>query len=69
MGGRCGRSRGLVKGVISVPVILRVGAVNFGDELADEGPLVEGREVGAEEVVARAVETVVVNLERMKRLF
>lgn len=46
-----------------MPVLLGVGAVDLGDEVADEGLLVERREIGAQEVVASAEEAVMVDLE------
>lgn len=58
---------GLVKGVVPVPVLLGIGAVDLGHEVADEGLLVERREIGAQEVVAGAEETVMVDLEEDTR--
>lgn len=46
-----------------MPVFLRIGAVDLGDEVTDEGLLVEGCEVRAEEVVSRAEKAVMVHLE------
>lgn len=45
-----------------MPVSLGVGAIDLGHEVADEGLLVERREVGAQEVVASAEETVMIDL-------
>lgn len=47
-----------------MPVSLGVGAIDLGHEVADEGLLVERREVGAQEVVASAEETVMIDLEK-----
>lgn len=47
-----------------MPVFLRIGAVHFGDEVADEGLLVERREIRAQKVVSRSEKAVVVHLER-----
>lgn len=56
---RCGRywtgGRGLVQIIVAVPVLVRVLAVHLGDKVADEGLLVEGSEVGAQEVVTHAM--------------
>ena len=46
-----------------MPVFFRIGAVDLGDEVTDEGLLVEGCKVRAEEVVSRAEKTVMVHLE------
>lgn len=46
-----------------MPILLGVGAVDLGHEVTDEGLLVERREIGAQEVVASAEETVMVDLE------
>lgn len=47
-----------------MPVFLRIGAVDFGDEVTDEGLLVERREIRAQEVVSRSEKAVVVHLEK-----
>lgn len=63
------RSRGsLIKGIVPVPVLLGIGAVDLGHEVADESLLVERREIGAQEVVASAEETVMVDLEEDTRV-
>lgn len=54
---------GLVQVVVAVPVLVRVLAVHLGDKVADEGLLVEGGEVGAQEVVTHAMQTLMVELE------
>lgn len=50
-----------------MPILLGVGAVDLGHEVTDEGLLVERREIGAQEVVASAEETVMVDLEKDTR--
>lgn len=50
-----------------MPIPLGVGAVDLGHEVADEGLLVECREIGAQEVIASAKETVMVDLEENTR--
>lgn len=50
-----------------MPVLLGIGAVHLGDEVTDEGLLIERREIGAQEVVACAIETVMVDLEEDTR--
>lgn len=50
-----------------MPILLGVGAVDLGYEVADEGLLVERREIGAQEVIASAKETVMVDLEENTR--
>lgn len=50
-----------------MPVFLGVGAIDLGHEVTDEGLLVERREIGAQEVVASAEETVMVDLEEDTR--
>lgn len=47
-----------------MPVFLRIGAVDFGDEVTDEGFLIERREIRAQEVVSRSEKAVVVHLEK-----
>jgi len=46
-----------------VPILLGVSAVDLGYEVTDEGLLVERREIGAQEVIAGAKETMMVDLE------
>jgi len=46
-----------------VPVLLGVGAVNLGHEVADEGFLVKRRKIGAQEIVAGAEQAMMVDLE------
>lgn len=46
-----------------MPIPLGIGAVDLGHEVADEGLLVERREIGTQEVVASAEETVMIDLE------
>jgi len=52
------------RGFSPVPVFLGSLAVHIGCKVADEGALVEGREVGAQKVVSYAIDTVVVDLQR-----
>lgn len=47
-----------------MPVFLRIGAVDFGDEVADEGLLVERREIRAQEVVSRSEKAMVIHLAK-----
>lgn len=47
-----------------MPVLLGVGAIDLGYEVADEGLLVERREIGAQEVIASAKETMMIDLEK-----
>lgn len=47
-----------------MPVLLGVGAIDLGYEVADEGLLVKRREISAQEVVASAKETVMIDLEK-----
>jgi len=63
---RCSCSS-LIKSIIPVPIFLGVGAVDLGHEVADEGLLVERREIGAQEIIACAKETVMVDLEKGTR--
>lgn len=51
-----------------MPVLFGIGAVDLGHEVADEGLLVERREIGAQEIVASAEETVMVDLEEDTRV-
>lgn len=46
-----------------MPIFLGVSTVDFGYEVTDEGLLVERREIGAQEVIAGAKETMMVDLE------
>jgi len=46
-----------------VPIFLGVSTVDFGYEVTDEGLLIERREIGAQEVIASAKETMMVDLE------
>lgn len=46
-----------------MPVLLGVGAVDLGHEVADEGFLIERREIGAQEVVAGAKQAMMIDLE------
>ena len=45
-----------------MPVLPRIRAIHLGHEVADERLLVEGGEVGAQEVVSGAEQAVVVHL-------
>lgn len=46
-----------------MPIFLGVSTVDFGYEVTDEGLLIERREIGAQEVIASAKETMMVDLE------
>lgn len=60
-GYRTCRSR-LIEIVVLAPPLVRVLAVHLGDKVADEGLLVEGGKVGAQEVVTDSVQALVVQL-------
>jgi len=66
-GGRRGSRGSLVKSIISVPVLLGVGAVDLRYEVADEGFLVKRRKIGAQEIVASAEQAMMVDLEMTGR--
>lgn len=51
-----------------MPVLLRVGAIDLGHKMANEGFLVERREIGTEEVVTCAEKTVMIDLPRKRFL-
>lgn len=46
-----------------MPILFGIGTVDLGYEVADEGLLIERRKIGAQEVIASAEETVMVDLE------
>lgn len=49
-----------------VPVLLGALAVHIGGKVTDEGALIEGREIGAEEIVSYTVDAMMINLQMIK---
>lgn len=51
-----------------MPILLRIGAIDLGHEMANEGFLVECREIGTEEIVTSAEKTVMIDLSKRRSL-